>query len=168
MNLYEVQGDLKFIEDLDHYQPDHYSIICQAVNCQGVQGAGLALYMKNKFPEQYFDYKHLCERHAEQKGADLLGLAQYCVLHEDNKYMMNAFTQQYYGRKGIYTDYGAVKSVFQSLAKRVSKSDKQVDLYLPKYLCCGLAGGDWNVVFNIIKEELNSTALNVIIVDFKD
>lgn len=166
MNLYEVQGDLKFIDFINLYNPEHISIICQAVNCQGVQGAGLALDMKKKFPEQYFDYKHLCERHTENKGADLLGLAQYCALHEDNKYMMNAFTQQFYGRKGLFTDYDAVRSVFGSFAKRVASSTKQVDLYLPKFLGCGLAGGDWEIVSSIIKEELSVTSLNVIIVEF--
>lgn len=37
-------------------------IIVNPVNCVGVQGAGLALAFKNKYPETFKKYKNMCDR----------------------------------------------------------------------------------------------------------
>jgi O-acetyl-ADP-ribose deacetylase (regulator of RNase III) len=42
--------------------------ICNAVNCIGVMGAGLALQFKRCFPEMFEDYKHVCNHKLLRPG----------------------------------------------------------------------------------------------------
>lgn len=51
--LYEGVGDV-FAGGVD--------LIVVPVNCVGAMGAGIALYVKKRFPETYRSYKHACDR----------------------------------------------------------------------------------------------------------
>lgn len=65
----------------------------------------------------------------------------------------NLYGQFGYGRDKIYTDYKAVEESLKNLVNDLYKPTK---IGLPK-LGCGLAGGDWEVVKEIIKGVFNET-----------
>ena len=129
-------------------------IIAHQVNCMGVMGSGLAKQIRNKYPEVYANYKDYLKNY---KGK-ILGSAQSVVCH-DGKIVFNLFGQYGYGRDKQYTDYNALKSALSSLY--LFTYNKNLSIAFPYNLGCGLAGGDWNVVYKIIEEVFNDYDVNI-------
>lgn len=129
-------------------------IICQQVNCRGVMGSGLAIQIKEKYPEVYEEYKHIC---CNLKPEQLLGLAQI-VDCKDGKSICNIFGQLDYGVKTQQTSYSALwnglDSIFNTI-KSYGKHNKK-SVAIPYRIGCGLGGGDWDVVYKIIEASANS------------
>lgn len=132
-------------------------IICQQVNCQGVMGAGLANTVKKKYPKVFWEYLNFCDMF--KYDGDLLGRCEIVKIDKtDNyspEYVANLFGQQFYGRDNKqYTDYKALKNSFIELCKWIYEHiDKdKIIIGIPYGIGCGLAGGDWKVVNDIIKE----------------
>lgn len=121
-------------------------IVCHQVNCKGVMGAGLAKQVKSKFLGVYDLYKEKCNAF----GSENLGTVQFCSCLEEAGYIIaNVFSQSGYGRTGLYTDYKALRKAFSSLRE----FDNTV-IRIPYKMGCGLGGGDWKTVKQIICEEL--------------
>lgn len=129
-------------------------IICQQVNCQGKMGAGLASAIRKKYPYVYEKYKDVCDCAINKKS--LLGK---CLLIdiENNKFCANLFGQYYYGNDKyyVYTDYNALKTSFvhlKELCKFIKEKNKKENIVvaIPYKIGCGLANGDWKIVFEII------------------
>lgn len=125
------------------------NIICQQVNCQGVMGAGLAKQIRNEYPEVYTSYKRFCEGCKDNDKRTLLGKVQ-TVMTSDGKVIANLFGQYNYGRDKQYTDYKALKECFEGILKVASMFNDSIAI--PYEIGCGLAGGDWNVVYKIIED----------------
>lgn len=124
-------------------------IIAHQVNCQGVMGAGLALKIKYKYKQAFDYYQNVC---CEPFLKTLLGKVQLVQIREDF-YVANLFSQFFYGREQkVYTDYDALKTCFKDLAGKSNQLGLPV--YLPYKIGCGLAGGDWNIVLDIINQTL--------------
>ena len=78
----------------------------------------------------------------------------------DDLFILNSFSQFNYGSNKdiIYTDYD---KLFNNIKKALEFANfKNLKLYIPKYIGCGLANGDWSKVENFILS-LNSD--NIII-----
>lgn len=142
-----IKGDLTIIEK---------GIICHQVNCQGKMGAGLAKALSNKYP--IIKKKYLqCYWQLKQYPALLLKTCQIVPVNEE-LFIANCFAQLYYGRNKncVYTDYNALKNTLNQAVKFAKVKD--IPVYVPKYIGCGLANGNWNTVLNILKtisEEIN-------------
>lgn len=133
-----VEGDiLNATEDMIGHQ----------VNCQGVMGAGLAKQIKCKYPFAYSSYSHLCKNTEDKR--DLLGRIKQVKEHDD-KVVVHIFGQYGYGRGKIQTDYEALKRALRKLEIVARNCDKSVAL--PYGIGCGLAGGDWDIVYKIIED----------------
>lgn len=122
-------------------------IIAHQVNCQGVMGAGLAKQIKNKYYNSFLTYKHACDGVSDKN--DLLGsIRRY--REEDGKVICHIFSQLNYGRAKRQTDYEALRNGLKKLEIIARNNDKTVAL--PYGIGCGLAGGDWDIVYKIIDE----------------
>lgn len=121
-------------------------IIVHGCNAQGVMGSGVALAIKNKWPEVFRAYKiH------EDKAGLALGTISWVPVAED-VIVVNGITQEFYGRDGKhYVDEEAVRGVFQRVRKLAVQVKMSVNFPL---IGCGLGGGDWTVISKIIEEEL--------------
>ena len=118
-------------------------VIAHQVNCQGVMGAGLALQISNTYPKVYAAYKKYCP------NSELLGKIQ--VVDSGKHFVANLFAQDKYGRDKRYTDYTALGKCLTSLrVYMIAKGLKT--LALPYGIGCGLAGGDWKIVCEIIRD----------------
>lgn len=83
-NVTIVKGDL--------FSAPKGSIICHAVNCKGVWGAGIANQFRKRYPDAYKTYEKICK---EQRSNDLLGS---CLLIETNDFIIGClFTSSGYG-----------------------------------------------------------------------
>ena len=142
-----IKGDLTTIKK---------GIICHQVNCQGKMGAGLAKALSDKYT---IIKKRYLQCYLQQKENPIL-LLKTCqiVPVKEELFIANCFAQLYYGRNKNYryTDYDALKNAL-SQAVDFAKT-KDLPIYVPKYIGCRLANGNWNIVLNILKmlsEEIN-------------
>lgn len=124
-------------------------VICHQVNCMGVMGSGLAKQIRNKYPEVYPSYIKYCKGCKDNDPKNLLGEVQ-TIPCSDGKIIANLFGQYRYGRDKQYTDYNALKTSLEGILQ-VAKMFNDT-IAIPYNLGCGLAGGDWNIVYKIIEE----------------
>lgn len=128
-------------------------IIVHQVNCLGVMGAGLALQIKRKYPLVYDKYKIAC---INNESKDLLGKIQMIKV-DNNKIICNLFGQLNYGRNKIQTDYEAINKCYDKLYRYAKLNNLTVAI--PYNIGCGLAGGDWAKVLNIIENRFKDKSI---------
>jgi len=129
-------------------------IIAHQTNCMGVMGSGLAKQIKKKYPKVYENYCHICQE-ALQKRENLLGKIIWGVLTGDDKIIANLCGQYKYGRDKQHTHYPALYSALRHLYNAVTSPDstlKDMTIAIPYGIGCGLGGGDWNLVYEMIEE----------------
>lgn len=124
-------------------------IIVHGCNARGKMGSGVALGIKHAFPLAYQAY----QQQYRQSGLHLGDISVARV--GDQKYVVNAVTQEDYGRDPgrVYVDYEAVRQCFtkvNALAKELG-----LPVHFP-LIGCGLAHGDWRIVSRIIDETLDA------------
>ncbi len=132
----EVYGDLL-------KQP--VDIIAHQTNCAGVMGAGIALQIKKSLltSEEYNKYVNICK----QQGADLLGKTQLLEA-PDGRIIANCFGENIPTGKGKDTDYDALMHAVAKLRNYAKASGLKVGV--PGLMGCGLAGGDWRIVKDML------------------
>lgn len=118
------------------------TIIAHQVNCYGVAG-GLAGVIFAKWPEAEREYQgRISQTNPRQ---DLLGTCQLAET-KDGRVIANIFGQYH---PGADTKYDALEQALVDLAKR--SEDMHVnDIALPFKIGCGIGGGDWSKVQEII------------------
>lgn len=115
-------------------------LIIHGVNCQGVMGTGVALAIRNKWPIAYIDYKSACTEYRKSKV--LLGKLQVSRI-DDNLYIGNGFTQEYYGRDDkIYADLRAVDLVLHKAFMWCYLNEMPLKSV---QIGCGLGGLLWDI-----------------------
>ena len=115
------------------------------MNCQNVMGAGVAKALYTKFPEVKNRYHRYFDRLGD--SIDFLGDVSTCYI-TDNKMVYNLHTQLNYGNDNKrYVNYAAIVRCFQQLKGNIPNQT----LAIPK-IGCGLAGGDWKFVEQLIND----------------
>lgn len=119
-----------------------HGIICQQVNCQKVMGAGLALAIRKKWPVVYDYYKN-------SKGK----LGQLRIIDvAQGLHVANLFAQDNYGTDKRHTNYSAFEKALTTLATWCFTEPQYLGkVYIPYKIGCGLGGGNWTVVQEIIE-----------------
>ena len=134
----------------------NFDVIIHGCNCFCTMGAGIAKNIKSEFPEAYeADLK------TEKGNKDKLGTYSNAIT-ERNGYkiiIINAYTQHHYKGRRMKADYEAIRSVF----KKIKSNYPGRKIGYPK-IGAGLAGGDWNIISEIIEEELKNE--NHVLVEF--
>lgn len=117
------------------------NIIAHGCNCQRKMGKGVALGIKNKYPEAYDIYV---------KRKQLI-LGDVIVALSKNTLILNCLTQEFYGKDGKkYISYDAIDSCMKHI-NHLFKNRKDTRVAMPK-IGCSLGGGNWNIVERIIEE----------------
>jgi len=123
-------------------------IIVQGCNSLGVQGSGIALQIKQKYPQVYVNYRFVFD----QQGSRLFLGQIIPVKISDQLWIVNGITQEKYGRDGKkYVDYDAIETVFKQV--RLMAVSLQLPVHYPM-IGCGLGGGHWTIVEPIISAQL--------------
>jgi len=131
----ELKGDILTVKE---------GYICHQVNVNGVMGAGLACQIKYKWPHVYNKYRSVCFQYEKEKSK-LLG--KILTVPVDNKLSIVNLFGQYLYRDTRQTRYDAVADGFELISKSL-KIKK--NLYVPKFMGCGLGGGQWDIYLAII------------------
>ncbi len=127
------------------------NVLAHQVNLQGVMGAGIAKQIREAFPNVYELYREAVRTHE-------LGLANVQLVRVGpSQWIANIAGQSKFGRGGNHTDYGALRMAFSDLAEFLDGTSLRVGL--PYGFGCGLAGGDWSIVSQIIAEHLPQAVL---------
>ena len=125
-----------------------HGVLCHQVNCKGVMGAGLARQLRTLYPAVYTDYIN---------SQLVLGNVIFTEV-KPNLVVASLCAQYEYGHNKTYTNYQALEECFVKVKEYSEKRNIQVGI--PYGIGCGLAGGDWSVVYFII----GNTIPNAIIV----
>jgi O-acetyl-ADP-ribose deacetylase (regulator of RNase III) len=171
-----IEGDL-----IELARKGHFDVITHGCNCFCTMGAGIAVPMKQNFKCDAFPMEH-----PKYKGdINKLGTIDYLtitlVIDKPIKIgnlnllapdfggfllnVVNSYTQYHYGRnhadgKERPVDYDAISLCM----RKINHIFEGKSIGLPK-IGCGLAGGDWNTVREIIEREL--VDMYVTIINFK-
>lgn len=115
-------------------------VIVHGCNSQRVMGSGIALAIKQKYPEAYQVY---------MEGSMYLGsISREWVM--DDLLIINGITQEFYGRNGKrYVNYAAICEVFKQAIPVAWCHD--YTLNFPK-IGAGRGGGDWKVIEQLIND----------------
>ena len=125
------------------------TIICHQVNCRAAMGAGLARQIRDKWPVVFDEYVKVC-------SPEKLGDFQM-VQVAPQLYVANLFGQSSFGRDKRQTNYAALGTALF----RAMKEHPDATFRVPYGLGCGLAGGNWATVLNLIEEAANAWNVNV-------
>lgn len=126
---------------------DMKGVLCQQVNCQGVMGAGLAAQIAGKWPGIRREYRQYISTMRGHK-ARVLGTVHFYEA-EEGVVIANLFGQDQYGTDRQYTEYWALE---KALGEAYSEASCWgMELYIPMGIGCGLGGGKWPEVIEIIE-----------------
>jgi len=121
-------------------------ILTHQCNCMGAMGAGIALAIRKKWPKVY---NHYLFRHFEDGWfpgeIQLVEVAPELLV-------CNMAGQEFMARDIRATDYKAVNTMFEDLAFHNSQRETPLPIYVPYFMGCGLAGGDWTIYSGIIEK----------------
>ena len=137
--------------------------ICHQVNCQGRMGSGIAKQIRERWPIVYDKYVAAYKQREDEVfrghygntlnvSETLLGHLQQVPIN-DEQTVINIFAQQSYGYDGKrYTSYDAFWNCLEEIKKQIPKGSK---IGFPWGIGCGLGGGNWGVIYQMIIEVLN-------------
>jgi O-acetyl-ADP-ribose deacetylase (regulator of RNase III) len=118
-------------------------------------GAGIALQIAKRYPQAYEADQ------ATPKGAEKLGTISYANLTRSHtgviQTVVNAYTQRYPGRENPEILYSSIRKCL----KEVKQNFEHCKIGLP-LIGCGLAGGDWWIVEQIVIDELSDRDVTVV------
>tara|TARA_Y200000002_G_scaffold382572_1_gene400095 strand:- start:701 stop:1138 length:438 start_codon:yes stop_codon:yes gene_type:complete len=137
-----IKGNL-----LTLFENNNIDILVHGCNCFHTMGAGIAKQIKEKY---YIAY----EADLQTIKGDKNKLGTYSFVQINNtQFIINAYTQyHFYGKRPI--DYDALRNVFKLID--LNFTNKRIGI--PK-IGAGLAKGDWNIIQNIIDEEVNNNTI---------
>jgi O-acetyl-ADP-ribose deacetylase (regulator of RNase III) len=140
--LKTIKGDL-----ISLAKNGQFDVIVHGCNCFCTMGKGIALSVKNSFPQAY-----MADRETGYGDKAKLGtLSKVCVksgIHEVT--IVNAYTQYDYRGPQKNVDYDAIRSAF----KAIKLSFTGLRIGYPQ-VGAGLARGDWAAIEAIIADELH-------------
>ena len=142
-----VKGDVTNVE---------CDVILHQVNCKGVMGSGVAMAIRQKYPEVYHAYVNLTGSHLG-KTELLLGAVQTVDTH-DGKTVANLFSQNNYGYGQLHTNYEAMKT---GLAK-LNDIAKGKTIALPYKMGSDRGGGSWDIVYSLIVSTLVDCDIKIV------
>lgn len=121
----------------------HCQTIVNTVNCVGVMGKGIALEMKNRYPEMFDKYKNFCNNNLIEIGK--LWLYKY----DDCKWILNFPT------KNNWKDTSEYEYIEKGMQKFVETyKEKNITSIAFPMLGCGNGGLDDDVVLEIMTKHL--------------
>lgn len=161
----EIDGNL-----IEEALEGNFDVVVHGCNCFCTMGAGIAPIMAENFGCDKYRLENpkykgsiLKLGQIDFEGRMLLEGVIYDVLlgQTANLYIVNAYTQYNYGmRQGPPLDYAALALCFT----KINHLFKGKRIGLPQ-IGCGLAGGDWKTVSDLIKSNLTDCDVTVVIYD---
>ena len=145
----EINGDL-----LAMAKQGIFDVIAHGCNTK-IMGAGIALQIKKQFPEVY-EEDYLDRRTPTQKWGDYTAFT-----YDNGKKLLHVFNLYTQYNPGPDLDYTALELSLKKLAKNIKPNSK---IGLPQ-IGCGIGGGNWLKVKEIIQRVLSEHDVTIVIYD---
>ena len=137
------------------------TFIAHQCNCVSTDSKGFAKTIFSKYPFSNSYTKRIRgkkETYSEPGSIEIFNNGEKCII---NMYA------QYYPSASKYSNDTKTKRIewFINCLDNISKiSDiKSKIIAMPFHIGCGLAGGDWNVYYNIIEEFANKEEIQIVL-----
>ena len=163
-NKFGPQGILRFVEgDATKPEGSNLRYIVHVVNDEGKYGAGFSGALSRKWPKVEVEYRKWWR---DRFGHLKLGDIQIVQVLSDLA-VINMVAQ-----KGVVSSNNPMPIKYDALQACLDKVGQEVAQYnasvhMPR-IGCGLAGGKWEEVEPLIKEELLSRQINVTVYDLPE
>lgn len=118
-------------------------LIIHQTNCIGVMGSGIARQIALKWPDAEQEYIKYCAQH----GHSALGTVQFTPLTED-LWLANLFGQIAPGHQAT------VYEAYTTALREVVEEFQDFPIHIPYGIGCGLAGGDWGILYPMLESFL--------------
>jgi O-acetyl-ADP-ribose deacetylase (regulator of RNase III) len=127
-------------------QAGDFDVIVHGCNCFCTMGAGIARGIAQHFPEAL-----AADRATERGNQGKLGSISCAEVQRGDLQLtvVNAYTQFDWRGTGRKADYDAIRSCFAEIAQRFAGQRIGYPM-----IGAGLAGGDWQVIAQIITDQL--------------
>lgn len=120
-------------------------MIAHQTNCMGVMGDGIAKSIVKKYPEINKEYVDLC------KESNILGTCQICKTNS-GMLIANLFGQDHVSdRTHRATNYIALERACFQLYTYIKEHGVKT-ITMPYLIGCGLGGGNWKIVDEILNK----------------
>lgn len=121
------------------------SIICHAVNCYGVWGAGIALQFAKRFPWSFKEYQKIC---ANKTSTELLGTTS---LISAPKHIVGClFTSNGFG-SNVDSKISILNNTRLAISDLIAKNIHNRKIYMCK-INSGLFGVEWESTQKVLEE----------------
>jgi len=122
-------------------------------------GSGIAKSIKERIPRAYEEYKWQLES-CYLEDRELYGVCPMGrISHGDN--VINLIAQENYGRDKRQVHYGYLAEALRRAATMFSSYDEERTLIVPYKMCCDRAGGDWDVVVELLEVAFEGWTIEV-------
>ena len=154
-----VDGDL-----IEMAKQGQFNIIVHGCNCMNTMGKGIAAVVKTAFPSAY-----QADQLTVRGDRDKLGKISF-ARQDSGLYVVNAYTQYDYWSHGQgktrHADYDAIDRAMWRIARyardwHAGQWDDTIKIGIP-LIGAGLAGGDWNVIEQIVLKHLDCFDLTLV------
>lgn len=148
-----------------------YSVIMHQTNCLGIAGAGVALQMKERFPDWYDEYSRFCTFFAENdkqpdRSYELMGSFHKYAANE-KMVICSAFAQHGISKVKQQTDYGAWEKILRRIETQIHRTNSKKNavwtLHIPYGIGCGLGGGDWSKMMALFEYFFKDSPVELVI-----
>ena len=147
--------------------PNDINFIAHSCNTHNVMGAGIAYQIKCRYPNAYS-----ADCHAMMNNDNQLGWYSFAVTDAtQNKGIYNMYTQDKIGgNRAVNYEafYVALKKVADHIEWQMKHEEEEKTLGLPWGISCGLAGGNWGIIFSMINDILVDRKFKTYIVKYHE
>lgn len=153
MIIKTIKGDL-----IKLFETGEAKAIAHGCNCFHRMGSGIARQIADKYPQA----PAVDRENTKYGDRSKLGSFTVCQIGPgwDGQRIYNLYTQYDFGTDSRKADYTAISKVFAELDEWWNYDSP---LYIPM-IGAGLAGGDWNVIQNIINQ--NTKYMDIVVVEY--
>lgn len=141
----QVKGNL-----LDLFEQGEFDAIAHGCNCFNSMGAGIAAQIAIRFPQAKQADDLTTPGDLLKLGSLSLAVTQYGVIY-------NLYTQ-YHG--GSNLDFDALRLSMRKMANMIKDKNWRIGFPL---IGAGIAGGDWNKIQRVIKQEFKHENVTIVI-----
>ena len=136
-------------------QQDLRAIVHQC-NCYRTMGSGIALQIRNRWPEAY-----RADANTIHGDRGKLGGFSKAVVDSGRLWVYNLYSQFEYRGTGVKTDYFAIEKGLMAINSDLNTpryyEGGVIRIGIPYMMGCGLAGGgDWDTILRILEEIYDS------------
>lgn len=145
MSIEFIKGDA--VEALKNGDVDYLIHCC---NAQGKMNSGIAKQIREEFPEAYDIYKHS----VDNGFTDDVLMGSFTI----EKGVVNLIGQKYYGYHGKrYVHYGHIANGLHRIGLKIQSyhNKRRPIIAIPYKFASDRAGGDWEIILELIEASLS-------------